>query len=105
MKLLSPMIKYTIFRGRFFKGLQNYMENINEGEQYLEALIVLCIKCTRMVKIKYNDFMDAVPIMHCQISSWIMNLMIYGERRAPVPLSSPAPIAPLVRIQDRQSLY
>ena len=99
------MIKYTIFRGRFFKGLQNYMENINEGEQYLEALIVLCIKCTRMVKIKYNDFMDAVPIMHCQISSWIMNLMIYGERRTPVPLSSPAPIAPLVRIQDRQSLY
>ena len=76
------------------------MENINEGEQYLEALIVLCIKCTRMVKIKYNDFMDAVPIMH-----WIMNLMIYGERRTPVPLSSPAPIAPLVRIQDRQSLY
>ena len=34
-----------------------------------------------MVKIKHKDFIDAVPIIPCQNSSWIMGLRIYGEGR------------------------
>ena len=59
-------------RGRFFKGLQIYMENkyvTNKTKYYLEALVVLWIKKTSMVEIKHKDFIDAVPIMP---SLWIM---------------------------------
>ena len=38
-------------------------------------------------------------------SSWIMSLRIYGEGRTQIPLSSPATIGPLPRIQDKQGLY
>ena len=55
-----------------------------------------------MVEIKHKDFIDAVPIMP---SFWIMDLRIYGEGRAQIPLSSPARTGPLARIQDRQGLY
>ena len=50
-------------------------------KSYLETLTVLCIKWKEMVKIKHKDFIDAVPIMPCQNSSWIMELRIYGEGR------------------------
>ena len=59
---------------------------------------------TGMVKIKDNDFIDALRIIPCQNSSWTMGLRIYGEGRTQVPLSSPATISPLARIQERQGL-
>ena len=57
-----------------------------------------------MVKIKHKDFIDAVPIMPCQSSSWI-GFGIYGEGRTQIPLSLAGTIGPLARIQDRQGLY
>ena len=60
---------------------------------------------TGMVKIKHKYFIAAAPITRCQNSSWIIDLRIYGERRTQNPLSSPATIGPLPKIQDRQGLY
>ena len=71
----------------------------------MENLIVLWIKWTGMVKIKHKDYIDAVPIMPCQNSSYIMGLRINGEGRIQIYLSSSATIGPLARIQDRQGLY
>ena len=87
------------------------MENKNEGNRnililgYLEILIVLRVKWTEMLKIKHKHFIDAVPIMVCQNPFWIMGLRIYGKGRIQIPLSSPAMIGLLARIQDRQGLY
>ena len=58
----------------------------------MEALIVLWIKWTGLVKIKCKDFIDTVPIMPCQNVSWIMSFRIYGERRTQIPMSSTATI-------------
>ena len=66
---------------------------------------MLWMKWAGMVKIKHKDFIDAVPIIPCQNSPWIMGLRIYGERRTQIPLISPATIGPLARFQDRQGLY
>ena len=70
----------------------------------METLIVLWIKWTRMLKIKHKDFIDAVPTMPSQNSSWIMGFRIYGERRTQISLSSSATISPLARIEDRQGI-
>ena len=51
---------------------------------------------------KTQDFIDVALIMHCQNSSWIMGLRIYGEGRTQIPLSSAATIGHLARIQDRK---
>ena len=51
--------------GCFFEGLQNYMENNNEGNEkknYFETLIVLWLKWRGMVEIKH--FIDVV--LFCQ---------------------------------------
>ena len=95
-------------QGRFFEGLQNYMQNENEGNE--NKIMPGDLNCTMdkqtgMVKIKHQDFICAVPIMTCQNSLWIMGLRIYGEGRTQIPLSSPAMIGSLPRIQDRQGLY
>ena len=71
-------------RGRFFEGLQNYMENKNEGNE--NKIILGDFNCTmdkmdRDGENKTQDFIDAVPIIPCQNSSWIMGLRIYGEGR------------------------
>ena len=71
----------------------------------MKTSIVLWIKWTEIVKIKHKYFIGAAPVMRCQASSWIMGLRIYGEGRTQIPLSSPAMIGPLARVQDRQSLY
>ena len=95
-------------RGRFFEGLQNYMKNKNKGNEnkiILEDFICTVDKINRMVKIKQKDFIGAAPVMPCQNSSRIMGLRFYGEGRTQIPLSSPATIDPLARIQDRQGLY
>ena len=95
-------------RGRFFEGLQNYMENKNKGSENkitLEDFNCTMDKMVRMVKIKYRDFIGAVPVMPCQNSSSIMHLRIYGEGKTQILLSSPAATGPLARIQDRRGLY
>ena len=82
------------------------MENKNEGNEnkiILETLIVLWIKWIGMMEIKWKDY-----IYRC-FSYYALNvdngLRIYGEGRTQIPLSSPAMIGPLARIQDRQGLY
>ena len=101
-------------KGRFFEGLQNYMENKNKGNEnkkLLGDLIVLWIKWTGMVKIKHKNFIGAAPVMPCENSSWIMSLRIYGEGRIQISQSSPATIGllartrPFARTQNRQGLY
>ena len=98
---LGYSTREQLAKGRFFEGLQNYMDNENEGNEkkkYLETLIVLWIKWTCMVEIKHKYFIDAVPIIPCQISSWIMGLRIYGKGRTQIALISPTTIGLLGRI-------
>ena len=93
--------------GRFFEGLQTYMQNENDGNE--NKIIFGDLNCTmdkiEMMKIKHKDFIGAVPITPCENSSLIMCLRIYGEGRTQILLSSPATIGPLPRIQHRQGLY
>ena len=42
-----------------------------------------------MVEVKQKDFINMVPIMPCQGSSWIMGSRIYGEGRTQTSLNSP----------------
>ena len=84
------------------------MQNKNEGNENIimfEDLNFTMDKIDRDGKMKHKDFMGAVPVMHCLDSSRIMGLRIYGEGRTQIPLSSPATIGPLPRIQDRLGLY
>ena len=94
--------------GRFFEGLQNYMENKDKGNEnkiILEDFNCTMDKMDRDGENKHNDLTGPAPVMPCQNSSWITSLRIYGEGRTQIPLSSPATIGPLPRIQDRQGLY
>ena len=83
------------------EGLQNYMQNKNEGNE--NKIILGDLNCT-MDKIdrdsenKTKYFIGAVPIMSCVKSLWIMGLRIYEEGRTQIPLSSSATIGPLPRI-------
>ena len=54
-----------------------------------------------MVEIKHEDFVGAVPIMS---SLWIMALRICREGTSHIPLSLPATIGALARLQDRRGL-
>ena len=82
LRLLSLLTEFSIYappgystreqlsRGRFFEGLQNYMQNKNEGNK--RKIIPGDLNCT-MNKIERDgerkDFIDVVPIMPCQNSS------------------------------------
>ena len=84
------------------------MENKNKGNE--NKTILEDFNCTMDImdrdgEKKQKDFIGVTPVMPCQNSSWIMGLRIYGEGRTQIPLSSPATIGPLARIQDRQGLY
>ena len=46
---------------------------------------------------KIQKFIDVVPIMHRQNSSWIMDSRIYEEGRTKISLSSPTMIDPLAQ--------
>ena len=95
-------------RGRFFEGLQNYMENKNKGKEnkiILEDFYCTMDKMVRNGENKTQRLYGAAPVMPCQNLSSIMDLRIYGEGRTQVLLSSPAATGPLARIQDRQGLY
>ena len=74
------------------------MERKNKGnENKIITLIVLWIKWTGMVEIKHKEFLDVVPIMPYQNSSWIMGSGFYGKERTQIPLSSPAKIDPMAQ--------
>ena len=77
----------------------------NESKIILEDFNCAMDKMKKMVKIKHKDFIGAAAVMPCQNSQWVMGLRIYGEWRTQNPLSLPAMIGPLARIQDRQCLY
>ena len=91
--------------GRYFKVLQNHMENKNEGNE---------------IKIILGDFNSTIDKMNrysgnktqklyrcCSNYALIVDsrLKIYGEGRTQIPLSSATVIVPLERIQNRQTLY
>ena len=84
------------------------MENKDKGNEnkiILEDFNCTMDKMDRDGENKHNDLTGPAPVMPCQNSSWITSLRIYGEGRTQIPLSSPATIGPLARIQDRQGLY
>ena len=66
---------------------------------------MLWLNSARMVKIKQNNFIDAVPIMPRQNPLWIVGLKIYGEGRTQIPLRSPSTLGHIARMQGRQGLY
>ena len=78
-------------RGYFFEWQQHCMESKNEGNEekkfFLMSLVVLWIKWTGIMEIKYKKFIDVVPIMPCQKSSRSMTSRIFGERWIQIPLS------------------
>ena len=92
-------------RGRFFEGLQNYIENKNEGNE--NKIILGDFKCT-MDKME-RDGRNKIQRLYRCCSNYALiadnGWRIYGEGRIQIRLSSPAMIAPLVRIQNRQGLY
>ena len=92
-------------RGRFFKGLQNYMENKNEGNE--NKIILGDFNCTMDKMDRYGGNRTQRLYRCCSNYALIVDngLRIYGEGRTQIPLSSPAMIGPLARIQDRQALY
>ena len=95
-------------RGRFFEGLQNHTDNKNKGNEnkiILEYFNRIIDKMDRDGQNKTQRLYWCSLVMPCQTSSWIMGLRVYGEGRTQIPLSSPAMIGPLARVQDRQSLY
>ena len=103
---IAPWNSWT--GGHFFEGLQNYIENQDKGNEskiILEDFNCTMDKMDRDGENKHNDLTGPAPVMPCQNSSWITSLRIYGEGRTQIPLSSPATIGPLARIQDRQGLY
>ena len=84
------------------------MQNKNEGNEnkiILEDLNFTMHKIDRDGENKTQDFIGTVPIIPCENSLWIMGLRIYGKGRTKIPVSSPATICPLPRIQVRQRLY
>ena len=83
------------------------MENKNKGHE--NKMILEDFNCTLEKMERDGDhktlrLIDAVPIVPCQNSSWIMSLRIYGEERTQIPITSPTTIGSLARIQDKQGL-
>ena len=92
-------------RGRFFKELQNYMENKNVGDE--NKVILEDFNCT-MDKMDRYGGNKKQRLYRCYSNYALIadnGLRSYGEGRTQIPLSSPAMIGPLARIQDTQSLY
>ena len=94
--------------GRFFEGLQNYMQNKNEGSENKIMLGNVNFTMNR----RDRDGENKTKRLYRCCSSYALSklivdngLRIYGEGRAKIPLSSPATIGPLPRIHDRQGLY
>ena len=92
-------------RGRFFKGLQTYMENKNEENE--NKIILADFNCTMDKMDRYGRNKTQRLYRCCSNYTLIVDngLRIYKEWRTQISLSSPAMIGPLARIQDRQGLY
>ena len=91
----------SCLEGISLKGLQNHMENKNEGNK---KKILGDFNCTmdKMERDSRNKTLYVISIMPCRNSSWIVDWKIYGEGRTQIPLSSPALWH---KIYDRQGLY
>ena len=115
--LLSLMTEFSVFmplRGvstrellagwRFFKGLQNYTA---KNEENYNKVIVGDFYCTMDKMDKHGGKKTQGLYRCCSNYALIVDngLRIYGESRTQIPLSSPAMIGLLAKIQDRQGLY
>ena len=81
------------------------MENYNEGNE--KEIMLGNFNCTMDKMDKYGGNKAQRLYRCCSNYAHIVNngLRIYGEGRTQIPLSSPAIIGPLARIQDRQGPY
>ena len=78
-------------KGHFFERLQNYMENKSGGNE--NKILLGYFNCIKgMVKTKHKEFINVVPIIPCQNSSWIKGSRISGGRRTQILLSLPPTI-------------
>ena len=80
-------------KGRFFEGLQNYMEIKKEGNE--NEIILGDFNCT-VDKMERDSRNKALWRCHFNYvlsnSSWILDWRIYGEGRTQIALSSTATI-------------
>ena len=81
------------------------MENKNEGNE--NKIILRDFNCTMNKMDKYGGNKTQRLYRCCSNYALIVDngLRIYGEGRTQIPLSSPAMIGLLAKIQDRQNLY
>ena len=81
------------------------MENKNEGNE--NKIILGDFNCTMDKMDRYGGNKTQRLYRCCSNYALIVDngLRICGERRTKIPMSSPAIIGPLTRIQDRQRLY
>ena len=115
--LLSLMTEFSVFmplrgvstrellaRWRFFKGLQNYTA---KSEENYNKIIVGDFYCTIDKMDRHGGNKTQGLYRCCSNYALIVDngLRIYGESRTQIPLSSPAMIGLLAKIQDRQGLY
>ena len=96
--------------GRFFEGLQDYMENKDKGNE--NKIILEDFNCTMDEMDREGENKRQRPYKCC--SSYALPKLIADneledlwrrENPDQIPLSSPAKIGPLARIQDKQGLY
>ena len=80
------------------------MENKNEGNE--NKIILGDFNCTMNKMDRYGGNKTQRLYRYCSNNALIVDngLRIYGEGRTQIPLSLPAMIGPLARIQDRQGL-
>ena len=81
------------------------MENKNQGNE--NKIILGDFNCTMDKMDKYGGNKTQRLYRCCSNYALIVDngLRIYGEGRTQIPLSSPAVIGLLAKIQDRQNLY
>ena len=106
---LSLMTEFSVFmpllaKWHFFKGLQNYT---TKNEENYNKTIVGDFYCTIDKMDRHGGNKTQGLYRCCSNYALIVDygLRIYGERRTQIPLSSPAMIGLLAKIQDRQGLY
>ena len=80
------------------------MENKNEGNE--SKIILGDFNCTMDKMDRYSENKTQRLYRCCSNHALIVDngLRMYDEGRTQIPLSSPAMIGPLTRIQDRQAL-
>ena len=81
------------------------MENKNGGNE--NKIILGDLNCTMDKMDRYGGNKTQRIYKCCSNYALTVDngLRIYGEGRTQIPLSSPAMIGPLAKIQDRQGLY